>query len=96
MSEDAPKEVEIPGVWKLGWMLFMQPLKLHQLHRALGMGNERDADPSLWRLLPRLRAGERGVRTLVTRYAWWLFVIGPLLAVVLAGGGGCLGCLYIG
>ena len=27
MSEEGAQEIEIPGVWKLGWMLFMQPLK---------------------------------------------------------------------
>ena len=33
----------IPGLLRLAWLFFMQPFKLHQLFRALGI----EKDPSL-------------------------------------------------
>lgn len=49
MSDEAPKKVEIPGVWKLGWMLFMQPRKIYDLHRTLGEPKKVDVKlHSIW------------------------------------------------
>lgn len=84
MSEDAKEPVAIPGLWTLGWMLFMQPLRLHRLHRALGLEDERNADPSLLKLWPRLRGGDSSLALLVRRYAALLVVMTPVGALLLS------------
>jgi uncharacterized protein len=61
----------VPGFWRLGWLLFMQPLTLHRLFAVWGLEN----DPPLWRLWGRLREGDPVVRALVTRLNVWLLVM---------------------
>src|ERR1700742_1055767 len=76
---DAPPPV--PGFWRLGWLLFMQPLSLHRLFAPWGF----KGDPSLWALRGRLRAGDPVARTLVTRLSGWLLLALPVSALVVAG-----------
>jgi hypothetical protein len=72
---------EVPGVLQLGWMLFMQPIRLHHMFAAWGL----KGDPPLWRLLRRQQMGDRVARILARRLAM-LFLLGnPTLIVVLAG-----------
>jgi hypothetical protein len=33
---EKPAVPPVPGVWRLGWLLFMQPIKLHRMFRTWG------------------------------------------------------------
>ena len=70
----------LPGVARLGWLLFLQPLVLHKLFKAWGL----DDDPSLIRLWPRIKARDPVVLGLLRRWATWVFVVTPALALALA------------
>lgn len=70
----------VPGVWRLGWLLFMQPIVLHRLYQAWGI----KGDPSLIRVWRLARTGNPVVRALMAKYALLLFVIMPLTAVLVA------------
>lgn len=71
----------VPGLARLTWMLFMQPIKLHGLYQAWGL----EKDHPLLRLWSRIRAKDLIVRTLLRRYALLLFIAAPLITIVLAG-----------
>jgi len=78
-SETAPTAQvvpPIPGFWRLGWLLFMQPIQLHLLYHRL----ELHADSSARQ--PRSRLRERAIRTLVLRFAAWLFIGSPVVALL--------------
>ena len=77
-GSDAPPPV--PGFWRLGWLLFMQPLTLHRLFGDWGLEN----DPSLWELRGRLREGDSVAQALVARLGGWLLLVMPLSTVVVA------------
>ncbi len=66
----------VPGVWRLGWLLFMQPLKLHKLISSWGL----ESHPSLLELRYRMLVEDRTLRQLFARLGLWLFVIGPCAA----------------
>src|ERR1041384_2707340 len=72
----------VPGVWRLGWLLFMQPSELHRLYQAWGL----ERDPSLLKLWRLGRRRDPVVRTLIARYALLLLIIMPFTAMVIAGG----------
>jgi uncharacterized protein len=76
---DAPPPV--PGFWRLGWLLFMQPLTLRRLFADWGL----QGDPSLRKLSRRLKEGDPVVRALVARLGGWLLMVMPLSAVTIAG-----------
>lgn len=38
----AAPQVPIPGMWHLAWLLFMQPIRLHRLHKELGARCRKD------------------------------------------------------
>ena len=69
----------VPGVRRLAWLLFMQPLRLHRMFMAWGL----ERDPSLWTLRHRLRDGDPVVRRLVARMGVLLVIGMPLVAIVL-------------
>jgi hypothetical protein len=68
-----------PGFWRLGWLLFMQPIELHRLFVAWGF----DHPTGLWSLTSRLR--QPLVRALLLRFAAWLLVAMPLGNALLLG-----------
>ncbi len=70
----------VPGVWRLTWLLFMQPLRLHQMLRAWGL----EGDKSLVRIWPRRK--EPNIRLFLWRMAIILFVVGPLITVTACAG----------
>ena len=78
-DEDAPP---VPSVWRLGWLLFMQPTALYRMYRAWGL----EGDPSLIRLWRSSRARSPVVRALMARYALLLLVVMPLATVLAVGG----------
>lgn len=65
----------VPSVWRLGWLLFMQPLALQRMHRAWGL-KEVPSGIALWR---RARTNDPIARALLAKYAFWLFTAMPLL-----------------
>ena len=69
----------VPGLARLTWLLFMQPLQLHRLFTDWGL----EEDPSLLRLWPKLKARDPIVLTLLGRWALLLLVCMP--AVTFAG-----------
>lgn len=73
-----PAVPTLPGLWRFGWLLFMQPLKLHDMFRQWGL----NADPSWWNLRHRMRAGEPVARGLLWRAAVWQFGLTPAAAVL--------------
>jgi len=77
----------VPGVWRLAWLLYMQPLTLHRMYTAWGLGNHCSL-VSLWR---RARRREPVARPLLARYALLLLVIMPLTTVLAAGALSSLG-----
>jgi uncharacterized protein len=68
----------VPGVWRLGWLVLMQPIKLHGKFKSWGLGE----NPRLARLWPRVKARDPVVLALLRGWAVWLFVIMPILSVV--------------
>lgn len=66
----------VPSFWRLGWLIFMQPLLLHRMHGTWGI----PPHASLWRLWRRSRAGNGTAHSLLARYALWLFVATPIIA----------------
>lgn len=69
----------VPSVWRLGWLLFMQPLALHRMHRAWGL-----KDPSgitLWR---RARTHDSIARALLAKSAFCLLITTPLFTGLVA------------
>ena len=82
---DTPHEAvappSVPGFWRLGWLLFMQPLTLHRLFAAWGLKD----DSSLWQLRGRLRAGDPVARALAARLGGWL-LLGILVSSVAIDG----------
>lgn len=71
----------VPGVWRLGWLLFMQPITLHNMQRAWGL----DGDPPLIRFWRLARTATPAGRTLLGRYAFLLLVLMPAAAIAIAG-----------
>jgi hypothetical protein len=71
----APVVPPVPGFLRLGWLLFMQPIKLHELYDVWGL----KTDPSLWILRGRFR--EPVIRVLVLRLAAWLFFGMPVVVI---------------
>ncbi len=83
MSQDKPQTAQVPpvpGVFRLAWMLFMQPLKLRSLFDAWGL----EQFPSLIKLWPRIRAHDPVVQTLLFRLSLLLFVVMRLLTFATA------------
>lgn len=70
---------EVPSVWRLAWLLFMQPTRLRPMFEAWGLGKQ-----SIGSLPRRLRAREGKTREVLGRCAIMLFVLMPI-AAVLAG-----------
>ena len=68
----------VPGVLRLGWLLLMQPLKLHRLLLAWGL----EGDPSLIKLWPRVISGDPAARRFVRLWGL-LFLLPPALVVAL-------------
>ncbi len=82
MDDSSPKttdtpQVPLPGMWELAWLLFMQPIRLHRLHKDLGLSG----DPRLWSLRHRLTS-DATLRRLLLRYAAVLAVLLPLSLLV--------------
>jgi hypothetical protein len=81
-EKDAP---QVPGLWRLGWLLFMQPLTLHRLFAAWGLEDGKDVFSSLWMLRGRLRKRDPVVPVLVARLSGWL-LLAVLASIMLAYG----------
>jgi hypothetical protein len=73
-EEDAPPA---PGFWRIGWLLFMQPLTLHRLFAAWGL----EKALSLRELRNRLKEKDLAFQALV-RLGGWLLLIMPASALV--------------
>jgi hypothetical protein len=76
-SEPTPPGV--PGVWRLMWLLFMQPIKLHYMLKAWGL----ERNTSIWMLRHRLRQGDQYARTLVLRLFVILMVASPVITAAI-------------
>ncbi len=63
----------VPGFWRLGWLLFMQPLTLRRLLAAWGLKD----NGSLWALRGKLRR-DPVVRALVVRLGGWPLMLMPV------------------
>jgi hypothetical protein len=70
----------VPGVARLAWLLFMQPIRLHHLFAKW----ELHGDPPLLRLLPRLRERDPVVMELLRRCAVML-LCAPIVVATIAG-----------
>jgi hypothetical protein len=81
-EDDAEVEMPaVPSVWRLAWLLFMQPFTLRGMIQMWGM----EGDESLWQLRRRLLEGDTHVRTYVGRLAVLLLILGPLTALGVRG-----------
>lgn len=78
MTPDAPP---VPGVARLAWLLFMQPIQLHRLFRAWGL----DPNVSGWRMLRLARDGHLHVALLLVRFGVLLVVGTPFVAFTVSG-----------
>lgn len=74
------KPPDVPGVWSLMWLLFMQPLKLHDMLKVWGL----EKDPSFWSLRRRWFSGEGTIRSLV-RHLILILMVGPIGALATTG-----------
>jgi hypothetical protein len=82
LAEQERREVPpVPGLRRLTWLLFMQPIQLHRLFTAWGF----ERDPSLLELWPRIKARDPVVRALLVRWALLLVLVMPTVTVLAVG-----------
>jgi hypothetical protein len=82
LSDPEAKSVPpVPSVWRLGWLLLMQPMALHQMHQTWGLEN----DPSLISHSRLGRTHNSVVRALIAKYALLLLIVTPFTALLVAG-----------
>ncbi len=69
MAEAERPVPELPGYWRFGWMVFMQPLRLHELFVEWGV----EPDSTWWNLCLRVRERDAVAAGLLRRVGFWQF-----------------------